>query len=227
MTLHLLRGAEGAYSATSIGTFAVGIMTFLALVWLRRHERLLSGAGLSALIVFLIGFGVAAPFLGGANVAGFSSGFGRNETLTGRTETWEALVPVVKNQPFLGVGFGSFWTTARRDFYQMSHGHNGYLDILLEVGAVGLAFYVALLLACAHKLQAALRDDYEWASLGISFLLMALVYNVTESALNSLAEQMTALVILVSLAVPARRVSQCEVWAGNFNEASALGSPAR
>ena len=67
------------------------------------------------------------------------------ETLTGRTDTWAELVPVVMSRPLFGCGFGSFWTTARREFYEMSHGHNGYLDTVLELGFVGLAFYVAWL----------------------------------------------------------------------------------
>lgn len=206
MALFLLKGADNAYSATSVATFAVGTATFLGLAWLRRRQQILPGAALLPIVAFLIGFGAATPFVGGSNVAGFSSTFGRNETLTGRTETWEQLVPVVKSQPFLGVGFGSFWTTARRDLYEMSHGHNGYLDILLELGAVGLAFYAALLLSCGRKLHAALAEDYDWASLGICFLLMTLVYNVTESALNSLTEQMTAMMILLSLTIPVREV---------------------
>ena len=69
-----------------------------------------------ALVVFVIGFGAAAPFVGGSNVAEFSSALGRDATLTGRTETWAALVPVVAQQPLLGCGFASFWTNERREF---------------------------------------------------------------------------------------------------------------
>ena len=202
IALFLLKGDAGAYSATSIGTLAVGIAFFLGLAWVRKLKLPVPQAGLLALVIFLIGFGVSAPFLGGSNVATFSSAFGRKETLTGRTETWAELVPVVKRQPLLGSGFGSFWTTARRQFYEMSYGHNGYLDILLELGAVGLAFYAAWLLSCARKFHGALAEDYDWGSLAICFLLMVVVYNVTESALGSLGEQMTAVVVLASLVVP-------------------------
>lgn len=224
IALYLLRGAEGAYSATSIGTLAVGIVAFIAVVWLRRCQVLLPRAGLSVFVALLIGFGVAAPFLGGANVAGFSSVFGRNETLTGRTETWEDLVAVVMSDPFVGVGFGSFWTTARRDFYQMSHGHNGYLDVLLELGFLGLALYAALLLSCVNRLHAALAQDYDRACLGICILLMVLVYNITESALNSMTEQMTALLVLASLAIPNRRLARPQLWASGLAELSASRS---
>ncbi len=155
-----------------------------------------------AVILFCIAFGAAAPFLGGSNLAGVTSGFGRDETLTGRTETWSQLVPVVGSQPLLGSGFGSFWTTARRDFYEMSNGHNGYLDILLDLGVVGLALFTCWLLNCARTLRVALTKDYALGSLAMCFLLMAVVYNTTESALGSLAEHMTAVVVFASLVVP-------------------------
>jgi O-antigen ligase len=202
IALFLLSGDEGAYSATSLGTFVFGTATLIGLSWLRGLHIRVPRTGLAALVIILIGFGAAAPFLGGSNLASVSSTFGRDETLTGRTQTWAELVPVVERQPLLGSGFGSFWTTARRDFYQMSHGHNGYLDILLEIGAVGLAIYIAWLVSCALRLHGALGKDYAWASLALCFLLMALVYNSTESALNSLTEQMTAVVVLVSMVVP-------------------------
>jgi len=228
IAVYLLKGAENAYSATSIATFAVGIATLLGLTWLHRQQIQPSRTGLLALIAFLIGFGTATPFLGGSNVAMFSSTMGRNETLTGRTETWAQLVPVVQRQPILGIGFASFWTSSRREFYQMSHAHNGYLDILLELGAVGLSLYAALLLSCLGKLHSALANDPDWAGFGICFLLMALVYNVSESALNSLAEQMTAVLIVASLIAPSRQMTEpADYYTTDLSSSLTSGSVAR
>ena len=202
ISLFLLKGAENAYSATSVGTLMVGIVTLLGLHAFRKLRLPSLHFALLASALFLICFGAAAPFLGGENLSTFSVAFGRNETLTGRTETWTELVPVVKRQPLLGYGFGSFWTTERREFYQMSYGHNGYLDILLELGTVGLALYVAWLLSCIWKLRKALAHDHDWGSLALSFVFMAIVYNYTESALSSLHEQMTAVLVAASMVVP-------------------------
>jgi O-antigen ligase len=203
MAFYLLKGPGNAYSATSVATLGVGIVAFLLLVHFRRRQILVSNAALLALIAFLIAFGAATPFLGGANVASFTGSLGRNETLTGRTDTWVELVPVVKSRPFLGSGFSSFWTSARRELYGMSHGHNGYLDTLLDIGGVGMCLYAVFLLSCGSRLHSILGREYDWASLGICFLLMSLVYNVSESALNSLGEQMTAMLILSVLVIPA------------------------
>ena len=202
LALFLLRGAESSYSATSVGTLAVGITVLLGLLWLRKHKVPISEPALLGVMVLCIGFGACAPFLDGANIAGLSSSFGRDETLTGRTETWRTLMPAVKDQPVLGSGFGSFWTSARRGQYAMSNAHNGYLDILLELGTLGLVLVIAWLLSCARKLQRSLAAEYEWAALSIGLLVMAAVYNTTESALNGLAEQMTAVLAMASVVVP-------------------------
>lgn len=198
---YLLKGAD---SSTSTATLFVGAVLFLSLHFLRRLKLTVPLLGLSALVVFLIGFGVSTPLLGGATVASVSSSLGRDNTLTGRTEVWAAVLPAVAQQPLFGYGFGSFWTDARRQLYDIPTAHNGYLDILLELGAVGLIFYTGWLLSCTRQLHRALVQDYDWASLAICFLLMGLTYNATESALNSLTEHMTAVVLIASFVVPAR-----------------------
>jgi len=109
----------------------------------------------------------------------------------------------MKAQPLFGYGFGSFWTDARRALYDIPTAHNGYLDIMLEQGIVGLFLYTLWLVSSARLLRRALKQDYEWASLALCFLLMALVYNATESALNSMTEHMTAVVLISSFVVPA------------------------
>lgn len=201
LALYLLVGSN---SSTSLATLIVGIATYLGLEWLRKMKLKLPQTALLALVIFLIGFGASTPFLGGSNIATLSSELGRDETLTGRTDVWTEVLPARQQQPLLGYGFGSFWTAARRARYEIPTAHNGYLDILLELGEVGLAFYTVWLLSCARQLHRGLAQDYGWANLAICFLLMSLVYNVTESALNSLTEYITAVVVLASFVVPLR-----------------------
>ena len=108
IALFLLRGSENAYSATSMGTLALGVVVLAVLAWFRKARVPVPLLGLLVLVVVLIGFGVAAPFLGGSNLASVSSAFGRDETLTGRTETWADLVLTVKRQPLLGCRIREF-----------------------------------------------------------------------------------------------------------------------
>jgi O-antigen ligase len=191
--LYLLIGSD---SATSLATLMVGIAVFLGLRWFQKLRFSVPQIGLLALVLFLVAYGVSVPFLAGSNLAAFTSVLGRDETLTGRTEIWANVMPARSQQPLLGYGFGSFWTGARRQFYDIPTAHNGYLDILLEIGEIGLVFYTAWLLSCARQLHRSIGLDYDWASFGICLLLMGLVYNATESALNSLTDYMTAVVVL-------------------------------
>lgn len=207
IALYLLKGSD---SSTSLVTLVVGAATYLGLRLFRKLGLMVPQTGLLVLVLFLIGFGVSTPFLGGSNVASFTASLGRDETLTGRTQVWSDVMPAMREQPLFGHGFGSFWTDARRARYDIPTAHNGYLDILLELGAVGLAFYTFWLLSCTRQLHHALRHDYEWASLAICFLVMGLLYNISESALNSFTEQMTAVMTLTYLVASCRVKSRTE-----------------
>jgi exopolysaccharide production protein ExoQ len=199
--LYMLTGAQ-KNSATVATTLGVGCATLLCLLLFRKTNPIIRQAVLLILVISSIGFGVAGPFLGGSNIASVSSDLGRDDTLTGRTVIWGQLMPVFERQPVLGSGFQSFWTTSRRELYVFSDAHNGYLDIMMDLGVVGLAFYSAWLLSCTRKLHHVTKTDYYWGSLAISCLVMTLVYNAAESTLNSLAVQLTAVLVLMSLVIP-------------------------
>ena len=73
-------------------------------------------------------------------------------TFTGRTEIWTFVWDSVLQTPLLGVGYGSFWAVgdtsaslvrANEWVAQYSEGHNGYLDVLVTVGFVGLCLTLA------------------------------------------------------------------------------------
>jgi exopolysaccharide production protein ExoQ len=217
--LYLLIGSS---SATSLATLMVGLAIFLGLRWFQKLRFSVPQAGLLALVLFLVAYGVSVPFLAGSNLAAFTSVLGRDQTLTGRTEIWANVMPARSQQPLFGYGFGSFWTGARRQLYDIPTGHNGYLDILLETGEVGLGFVTAWLLSCARQLHRSIARDYEWASFGICLLLMGLVYNATESALNSLTDYMTAVVVLAVFVTACKpmMMDRGDSWA------SADGNPA-
>jgi len=72
---------------------------------------------------------------------------GKDATLTGRTGIWEALFRRVELRPWQGYGFGAFWVDpwGPRWFiknevqWDAPNAHNGWLDILVQLGIVGLA----------------------------------------------------------------------------------------
>ena len=71
-----------------------------------------------------------------------------NTTFTGRLDLWKFTVEQIVKQPFAGYGYESFWGTPRVtlleqpielswDVRKIVHGHNSYLDTLINFGAIG------------------------------------------------------------------------------------------
>jgi len=193
-------------SDTSTVTLVVGIAFYLGLLLFRRLKFTIPKLGMSLMVIALMVFGTATPFVGGATVVSFTSALGRDTTLTGRTQVWADILPARAQRPLFGYGLGSFWTDERRAFYDIPTAHNGYLDVLLELGETGLAIYGIWLLSFVRQMRRAMTGDWEWASLAICFLIMGLLYNISESALNTFTEQMTVVPLLASFVVFGERI---------------------
>ena len=77
-------------------------------------------------------------------------------TFTGRTDIWRFIIAHIAERPTTGYGFSTFWMTEHvvygfKDMgwvSSVSSGHNGYLDIALQVGIPG-AFLMILWLVVA------------------------------------------------------------------------------
>jgi O-antigen ligase len=214
--LFLLIGPPGAYPATAIVALGAGLAMFGTLQWMRKHRMYLGAIPAVAMIVLVVGFGIVTPFVGGSTVGGFSPILGRSETLTGRTDIWAGLLPFFEKHPILGHGFGGFWTPmTQQAIFGQKEAHNGYLDVFLGIGIVGLLLIVLFLLSFCWKAQRELTHDYDWASLCICYLLMALIHNVTESSINSFTSHLTAVLLFLAVSVP--RKGACNNATGREN----------
>lgn len=197
LTLVLLKGPPGSYSATSATALAVGLGTFIGLLWMKNLHINLGPNTLTVIMALIIAYGVAMPIYGGSSLWGVTFALGRSETLTGRTDIWANLLPIAERRPILGYGFGGYWTSANREIIETNEAHNGYLDVRLELGFVGLLLLALFLLSCCREGVRALSYDYHWGSLSISYLIMALVHNLTESSINTFTSHLTAVVLLL------------------------------
>jgi hypothetical protein len=127
---------------------------------------------------------------------------GRDSTFTGRTDIWAELVPVVKQGPILGCGFGGYWTPETRAIHIVGQAHNGYLEVLMELGFVGLVLVSMFMLSCARKAAMVLAQDFDWASFCIGCVLMVLLHNSTEASINSFTNYLTAIILFVGICIP-------------------------
>lgn len=78
------------------------------------------------------------------------------DTFTGRTAIWSFAWSEFLTRPLAGFGFNGFWGVGANSaatysnnafFSDILQAHEGYLDVLLETGSVGLIIFTSLLLA--------------------------------------------------------------------------------
>lgn len=77
----------------------------------------------------------------------------RDPTLTGRSDLWAAGLAQFWDRPLFGAGFGAFWTAAvdwrtevvLSELGDVMHFHNSFLEVAVQLGFIGLAAVVAVL----------------------------------------------------------------------------------
>ena len=121
---------------------------------------------------------------------------GKDLTLTGRTEIWSAVLDSIAKRPLFGYGYQAFWLGLQGESYRvilavswvLAQAQNGFLDVMLEMGVVGLTI-VLLVFGFAFRdgvvCLLRLRDDarlraVEWY---LTIVILTLIYNLDESFL--------------------------------------------
>ncbi len=132
----------------------------------------------------------------GASSITRTTAVGRDETLSGRTALWSAVIERIGARPWLGYGYDAFWVRssaeggpavelAEQIGWLARHAHNGFLDVAVDLGMIGLALLTVPLLACATRVFRDLRSgvrELERAWPGL-FLVYWILSNLTESPL--------------------------------------------
>jgi O-antigen ligase len=135
---------------------------------------------------------------------------GKDVTLTGRTGIWSAVIDSIAKRPLLGYGYDAFWLGLEGESYRiilavswvLAQAQNGFMDVMLEMGAAGLAI---VLLVFGFAFRDALtclfrsRDDaqlraVEWY---LAVVILTLIYNLDESFLFA-AKHLGSMIFLLS-----------------------------
>jgi exopolysaccharide production protein ExoQ len=175
-------------SATSQACFALGTALILATHFrtIRRHP----GAVHALVLTILLGGGAVMFFGGGAGV---TQVLGRESTLTGRTDIWAAVLPVVPN-PVVGAGFETFWLGPRLErvwshlskYNHTNEAHNGYIEVYLNLGWLGVALIAIILLRGYNRTVAVFRYDPVIGSLLLAYVFAAAFHSITEAGFRLL-----------------------------------------
>jgi exopolysaccharide production protein ExoQ len=180
-----------AHSATSSACFILGAGLMLAIgrPLFRRNP---AAVHVLVLTVLLAG-GLTVVFGSGADAA---KTMGRDPTLSGRTEIWKMVIPMVPNA-IGGAGFETFWAGPRAkevDTKNRAAGglggpheaHNGYIEVYLNLGWIGVALIALILVQGYRRAVRAFRHDPGLGALLVAYVVTAVTYNITEAGFRML-----------------------------------------
>lgn len=117
---------------------------------------------------------------------------GRDATLTGRTAIWAQVLHAVGLRPWLGYGYDAFWRGLRGPSLQVSasvhfivvHAHNGFLEILLELGIAGLVLFLLSWLQAWRQLwEVWKRGEIGRLAWPLALLVLIVIYDLDENTL--------------------------------------------
>jgi len=201
MTLWLLNLAD---SATCRVCLALGCLVIAAahLRAVRRHPAPLKLLiPLSVCLCLFLVFGMDIK-------ASIAKAVGRDPTFTDRTLFWPYLLSMNTDR-FLGTGYESFWLGSRLDQiwttwnFKPNQAHNGYLEVYLNLGLIGLFLLGGFLIASYGTICKRFTPPSSFASLGLALWAMLSIYNITTSCFGK-GELMWVTFLLAAIAVPER-----------------------
>jgi exopolysaccharide production protein ExoQ len=170
-------------SKTALIASMLGVAVIVACMLVRRGPVHAVIVGASALGVIIIGACIVllAPDL-------IVALLGRDLTLTGRTDIWDASGRFVEAQPWLGYGYYAFWLPENGPAYwvreavawQVASAHSSWLELALGLGRLGVAVFALQLAATLWRGAGAIMEARAglWAP---AFLAPFALYTLSES----------------------------------------------
>jgi len=149
----------------------------------------------------------------------------KNVNLTDRADFWPLLIQKGMLHPWLGAGFDSFFSDRMQDelqrelaasetYFKPNQAHNGYLELFLNLGLIGLSLFGMTIWSVVRGISRAMGDDFESGRLRMVILICALVSNYTEASFARPNELVWFLFLLAAVhpsyarvVVPAKHVS--------------------
>ncbi len=203
-----------ANSVTSESCFILGAFV-MVVTSLRRFQR--RPAAVSAFILTLVLVGGLVKITGAD--AEIYHALGRRPDLTGRAnDIWPLIIPMAPNV-LVGAGFESFWLGPRLlrvwnalPGLYVTEAHNGYKEMYLNQGAIGIMLLLLILITGYRRSIAAFRINPSFAGLLLAYVLSAALYSYTEAGFRSL-DYAWSFLILATIGAGRPLISAAEVTA--------------
>jgi exopolysaccharide production protein ExoQ len=182
MVLWLLTKAGSATSNVSL-IAAVCIYLGLGLSFVKRN---IDNIGLIMSLLVGIAFVILFPF---NLIEPLVDILGRDMTLTDRVSLWKDLIELA-GSPVIGTGFDSFWLGDRLNAiwekwaWRPNQTHNGYIDVYLDLGFIGLLLMAGVLLNIYRNMRKTLQNEFEFGRFQMAYFGAFLLLNITEASMK-------------------------------------------
>lgn len=153
---------------------------------------------------------------------------GKDPTLTGRTPMWGFAISKLMERPLFGYGREAFWApnspfaieagrTVTTGGWIVPHAHNGFLDIALDVGLIGLIiFLITFVITFSRSLKQAYTAQYPEEMWSLAFLCFLVMNNMTESFLLRGANLYWVLYISTAFTLSQKAFSKSNIMQKNI-----------
>lgn len=176
------------HSKSSAGFLAIALLA--GLLYRASWRDGLSRAVLSAIIALIACAGIAFVLLDADAIAKLLED---PDEFSGRAAIWAAELRYIAGHPLLGAGFGTLTDPGSRSPLHnyvgaswvdaVSHGHNGYLQMLVTIGGVGfvLTMWAALIAPLSRLWTLDRLDGDGFKPMLAALLVFAVLHNFMES----------------------------------------------
>jgi O-antigen ligase len=164
LIVYVLVGADSSTGDLTLVALVVTTLLMVAYGPLSRSVLDTAGRRIGALVGTVVAVAAACWVLGAA--------LGQDLlTFSDRTPLWSAAISVAQERPWGGYGYGAVWQHPwkppllnivigeiwDRSGDALSHGHNSAVDLVVEVGVVGVLLMVVVMLTAALRAIASVR----------------------------------------------------------------------
>lgn len=169
-------------SKTALLCFLVSLALLPTVTILRQSIRKLLII-LPYILLSLIGLTLSLWF----NLESILAAVGKDMTFTGRVPIWIFLSEKIAERPWFGYGHSAFWDAVSNDTgylysfnWTIGHAHNGFMEVALSIGIIGLTLFLLSFLFAYYKAIALIRLENSPENIWVLQLLtIILVTNLT------------------------------------------------
>jgi O-antigen ligase len=124
--------------------------------------------------------------------------FGKDESFSGRSDLWEYLLSLEQNNRLVGSGYESFWLQGSNRvisiyeifIFRPLQAHNGYIDLLLSTGYVGLALLGMIIINYFLNFFN-IKKPHPW----VLFIIVVIISNLQESSILRIGQRLNFMFI--------------------------------